>query len=193
MIKAKKSVLCGLSCVLIFCIPMFAMLYACASVNKYGIREKGDKDMIKLNSWIDTGAISTSQVNHITLTGEEGSEFVCSTSSNDAYKEGNFWYYAPAVAYGTSITVSSGTTVYWSCLFYDDTGMQIVENETIWLEFVNRKNTDIIGYAVVRVDKISDYHYNAEVVKAVTFPKVNGEYQAVTEEQVNQLIDSIER
>lgn len=174
-------------------IPMFVFFGACNAGNK--IREENDESMVKLNSWIDTIAISTAQVNQITLTGEEDSEFVCSTSSNNAYKEGNFWYYAPADAsdksiYGTSITVSSGTTVYWSFLHYDETEMHIAENETIWLEFINRKDSQIIGYAVVRVDKITDYHYKAEVVKAVAFPKVNGEYQTVTEKQVNRLIDN---
>lgn len=41
-------------------IPMFALLYACTSENEFGIREKNDKNMVKLNLWGDTIAISTS-------------------------------------------------------------------------------------------------------------------------------------
>lgn len=174
----------------ILLISMFAVLSACATENEFGIREKENKNMVKLDEWGDTGRFSTSYLNKITLTGEEGSEFVCSTSSNNPIDEGKFLSHTQTS--DTLITVSSGTTISWYYRHYDETGMHIAENETIWLEFINRKDSQIIGYAVVRVDKIADYYYDAEVVKAVTFPKVGGNYQTVTEEQVNQLIKNAE-
>ncbi len=173
-------------------IPMFVFLFACTSENEFGIREKNDRSMVKLGGWGDTGGFSYSLVNRITLTGEEGSEFVCSTSSQDPKEEGTF--VLDTLSKGaTSETISSGTTIYWLYRYYDETEMFYPENETIWLEFINQKDSQIIGYAVVRVDKIADWYYEPEVVKAVTFPKMGGQYQTVTEEQVNQLIKNVEK
>lgn len=151
------------------------------------------KSMVQFGGWGDTLAISTIEVNGITLTGEEGSEFVCSTSSNNPKKEGCFIYRStPPYSSDTPVTVSSGTTIFWSYHYSDETGSYNVENGPVWLEFINRKGSKILGYAVVRVDRIAKCHYEPEVVKAVIFPKVNGEYQKITEERVRLLMHSVE-
>ncbi len=165
-------------------IPMFVFLFACTSENELGIREKKNKDMVKLN--FGPVIISYSLSNGITLTGEEGSEFVCTTSSQDPEKEGVFLL--DTLSDGNpSVTVASGTTIYWFC-------NPFAVSEVTWLEFINQKDSQIIGYAVVRVETNADQgFYKPEVVKAVAFPKVGGKYQAITDEQVNQLIKNAEK
>lgn len=172
-------------------IPMFILLFGCNPKNEFGIREKNDKNMVKLDRWGDTSGISLTLVNDITLTGEEGSEFSCSIGSGDTKEAGTFLFGIHHDV--TSATVSSGTTIYWFCQYSDGTESHISKAETVWLEFINRKDSQIIGYVVVKVNRIADFHYEPEVVKAVTFPKVNGKYQEVTDEQVNQLIAEIEK
>ena len=171
-------------------IPMCIFLFACSPKNELGIYEKEEEDMVTLDVWGDTSGFSTVEVNQITLTGAKDSEFVCSTSTQDPGKEGNFIFRSTPYSSETSVTVSSGTTVFWSYRHYDENGMLTAGSDTVWLEFINRKDSDIIGYAVVKVEKLGYCNYEAEVIKAVSFPKVNGKYQEVTEEQVNQLIDS---
>lgn len=166
-------------------------LSACGSENELGLREQKDNGMIALDVWGNTMAYSTTQINRITLSGEDGSEFVCSTKSDLLEKEGRFL--SNTQSGDTSLTVANGSTVFWAYRYYDENGMQIAQNDRIWLEFINRKDSRILGYAVVRVDKIANYHYEANVVKSVTFPQVNGMYQTVTEDQVHQLMNHLEK
>lgn len=181
-----KKVLISLGCIVSAC----ALLTACSSVNEFGLREVKDSDMVAFEMWGDN-VVSTIEINKITLTGEDGSEFICSTSTGDVYSEGKFLLNTHED--GTSVTVPSGSTIYWDYRVYDEEEMQLVQNDRIWLEFINQKDSHIVGYAVVRVDKIADYHYEPTLVKSVTFPKEDGEHQAVTTEQVAQLMSNLEK
>lgn len=167
------------------------VLAACGVENELGFREENDGDMVSFNFWGDTAGFSTVEVNQITLTGEEGSEFLCTTSSGDLQKEGRFLL--DTQSGDTSVTVPSGSTIFWAYRYYDEEGMKLAQDDQIWLEFINRKDENIVGYAVVRVDKITDCNYEPTVVKSVTFPHVNGRYQTVTMEQVAQLISNAEQ
>ena len=168
---------------------MLAALCACAPKNELGIREKENTNMVEFYMWGDVGGISTSRVNAITLTGKDGSEFVCSTSTGDPYKEGAFFVKKLAER-DVPITVTSGTTVYWTFRNHEEDGMHYPENETIWLEIINRKDSKNIGYAVIKVDKISQFHYEPTLVKAVTFQGIGK--GSLTDEQVEQLMKSVE-
>ncbi len=181
-----KKNLISLGCI----VSAGALLTACSSVNEFGLRESKDSDMVAFEMWGDH-VVSTIEINKITLTGEDGSEFICSTSTGDVYSEGKFL--PNTHEDGTSVTVPSGSTIYWDYRVYDEEEMQLVQNDRIWLEFINQKDSHIVGYAVVRVDKIADYNYEPTLVKSVTFPKEDGEYQAVTMEQVAQLMRSAEQ
>lgn len=172
---------------MIFCILMICTtMTACGgTVNELGIREIENGNMVTFDLW---GLVaSTFEVNKITLTGENGSEFICSTSSGDASKEGVFLL--DSYSGGTSVAVPSGSTIFWSDRDYGEDGMTTAQNDCIWLEFVNQKKHRILGYAVVRVDKVSDLVYEPTLIKSVTFPKLNW----VTMEQVEQLMDEVEK
>ena len=168
--------------VLFLVLSLCISLFACTSANEFGIREKSDKNMVELH--FGPMGLSYTLTNAITLKGEEESEFVCTTSSQDQVKEGAFLLDSFSDG-NTSVTVASETTIYWFC-------NPFAVSEVTWLEFINQKNSQIIGYAVVKVEtNVDQGFYKAEVVKAVTFPKIGGKYQTVTEEQVNQLIDDV--
>ena len=174
---------------------MLAALCACAPKNELGIREKDNKNMVTFH--FGPRVVSYSLSNGIVLKGEEGSEFICSTSTQDPKQEGVFLLNTLSVGgKATSVTVASGTTVYWANWYDDENGTHYSENETIWLEFINRKDSKIIGYAVGRLDELAEDDasgtHAATLVKAVTFPKVDGEYPTVTDEQVEQLMKSVE-
>ena len=175
----------------LFAIMLCASFSACSFVNEFGLRELKETDMIAFDSWGNTLNFSTIEVNKIILSGETGSEFICSTSSCDIQKEGKFLL--DTHVGNTSVTVPSGSTIYWSYRYNADGGMLYAQNEQIWLEFINQKDSHIVGYAVVRVDKVADYCYEPTVVRSAIFPKDDGEYQEITTEQVMQLIKNVEK
>lgn len=188
MKKAQKIVCC------LLVVPLFICLFACASVStdELGFREKDDNNMLSFARWGYTGGYSTRLINEITLTGEEGSMFFCSTSTQDQKKEGGLHVDNRGPNGIPSATVESGASIFWWYRYYDEEGMHYPENDPIWLEFIKRKDSHILGYAVVRIDKIKECHYEPIVVKAVTFPKTNGKYQEVTKEQVQELMKNAE-
>lgn len=68
-----------------------------------------------------------------------------------------------------------------------------VDDEDITLAYIDvivRVENDIIGYAVIKITSPdgSAFSHNAEIIKSVIFPKVNGEYQKVTQKQVEKKI-----
>ena len=181
-----KNTLC-----LLLAMSMFTVLFACATKNEFGILEKTDNNMVKFCGWGNMIAISYTRVNGIAMTGEEGSESRCSINSGETKEAGTFLFNHRYDV--TSATVESGTIIYWCFQYHDEVEVHNSEKEVVWLEFINQKDSHILGYAVVKVNRISQSYYEPEVVKAVTFPKVNDEYQTVTEEQVNLLINNAEK
>ena len=158
--------------------------------NEFGLLEQNSSGMVSFERWGETSNVSTVEVNLLTFTGEDGSSFVCSTRSKQLSSEGKLLC---GEQEGVSVIVSNGETVFWSARYCDDAGAQVAENDVVWIEVINQKDTHILGYAIVRVDKASDFNYQPTLVKAVTFPQVNGKYQAVTAEQVAQLIGNEEK
>ena len=102
---------------------------------------------------------------------------------------------------GKSATVSNGETVYW-------TGYEILRqhdssSETVaqtldrlggaYIDIVIEADGNIIGYAVVEIGVVRpDTHMYCSALKSsVYFPKVDGEFQKITEEYVNQQIAAV--
>ena len=53
------------------------------------------------------------------------------------------------------------------------------------MDIVIRADEEIVGYCVVLIRNAKGYyHHSATVEKTVSFPKVNGEFQNVTEKVV---------
>ena len=90
-----------------------------------------------------------------------------------------------------------GTTIYWNCLmpagedrFAEYTG------ETAYVRFVIREAGHIVGYAVIQIYTDSPENeaiplYCAKLLKSISFPQVNGEYQKIAEQYVSGKMDQI--
>lgn len=109
-------------------------------------------------------------------------------------------------------TCRNNDAIYWTIDSFDKT-IEFADEayDHVFTSIIICYQEHIIGYAVVRFDRLygkefveldpffSDVYndddpvaaYYAELVESVSFPKVNGEYQNVSEEYVNQCIQEI--
>jgi hypothetical protein len=61
-----------------------------------------------------------------------------------------------------------------------------------FIEVVIKSEENIIGYAVIEINRVKQHsYYNAVVLKSVLFPQVDGEYQHISEEYVEAAIERI--
>lgn len=91
---------------------------------------------------------------------------------------------------GSSFNTGNDTTVYWTNL--SQTGESDFERymgTTAYINIVIQEEENIVGYAVVEIytndlENEPAQTYSAKLLKSVSFPKVNGEYQKITAEYV---------
>lgn len=91
---------------------------------------------------------------------------------------------------GSSFNAENDTTVYWTNL--SQTGESNFERymgTKAYINIVICEEENIVGYAVVEIytddlENESAQTYNAKLLKSVSFPKVNEEYQKITPEYV---------
>lgn len=97
-------------------------------------------------------------------------------------------------------TSSNHVQIYWNILSLDYPINDWYENEDydqIYTDIVIYCEDHIIGYAVLRFDrKYSEENvpllsYFSTLVESVTFPKVNGQFQPVTKEYVQECISEV--
>lgn len=103
----------------------------------------------------------------------------------------------PDVDFGNQFTVENGETIFWRTREVveeaEKAGMHPYDyletiGNVIHVEVIIRADGHIVGYTVV------DIHYKegffaACVKETVSFPKVNGEFQYISEENVKQMIE----
>lgn len=77
----------------------------------------------------------------------------------------------------TPFTAVNGGTIYWSDLSPAGNG------DRAYIDIVTLVGENIVGYAVVEI-YVSDYVYYAKLLKSVSFPQVDGSYQAISGEYV---------
>ena len=102
--------------------------------------------------------------------------------------------------FGQKFTLLKPQNIYWQDLeweSYDNissyNGSFPVQPEKAYVEILIRKDEHIIGYTVIKIymhskDSLS---YLAKILKSVSFPKINGEYQKISYEYVRDKIDTI--
>ena len=113
----------------------------------------------------------------------------------------NVGYYQPLrqpSLYGLE-TTSNGSVVCWhNQRNNDDFGENVAKYHVVFTEILILCEEQIIGYAVVCYDRTpyqwGDYYtpidtYDLHLLAAYLFPKVDGEFQAVTEEYVHMCMD----
>ena len=133
-----------------------------------------DEEFVELSTWYFTSGIANNLiiVNH----SEANSKFEMHLD------KGRFWG-PEGQRYVTVCTANNGDTVRWEP--FDPDGSY--ENfELAYVDIIVRVDDNIVGYAVIKITSFEDSIWNAraEVVKAVTFPKVDNQYQKVTQKQV---------
>ncbi|MDD2959383.1 MAG: hypothetical protein PHR92_12820 [Lachnospiraceae bacterium] len=88
---------------------------------------------------------------------------------------------------GSSFSVDNGTTLYWSNARYMGT--------EAYANVVMRDGKNIVGYAVIKIytadiENAPAQLYQAIMLKSVSFPKVDGKYQNVTDKYVASEMES---
>ena len=97
----------------------------------------------------------------------------------------------------SSFNTGNDTTVYWTNL--SQTGENDFERymgTTAYINIVIREEENIVGYAVVEIstndlENEPAQTYSIKLLKSISFPKVNGEYQKITAEYVAAEMEQI--
>ena len=98
---------------------------------------------------------------------------------------------------GSSFNTGNDTTVYWTNL--SRTGESDFERymgTTAYINIIIHEGENIVGYAVVEIytndlENEPAQTYSAKLLKLVSFPKANGEYQKITAEYVATEMEQI--
>lgn len=88
---------------------------------------------------------------------------------------------------GSSFTINDGETIFWS-LSNSDNLEALCAAGGFYVDVIIRAESNIVGCAVIKVVSADDmqFHYSVGDVKTLGFPPVDGEFQNVTEEYVQQ-------
>lgn len=146
-----------------------------------GFYEQEEKNLVWLHSW-ETMHFSGLDNLIYTVTDNENDEVRYVTT-------GTLYGYAPDGTWGLhEKTTNSGDSVKW--MYYRgsyDFG------ETAYVEITVMRDGNIIAYAVVKVEdsEMGLIFYKARTLKSVMLPQMEGEYQPVTNEQVQAAIDDV--
>lgn len=94
-----------------------------------------------------------------------------------------------------NIIVKPDSVIYWHPTFIMMYPVMWRDTKQAFIEIILKVNDNIIGYAVVKILKAPDDrdNYAARIFKSALFPKVKGEYQNITKEQVEKLIGKVKK
>lgn len=137
-------------------------------------------DFVEVSAW---NVIISSYPNRIMPTYDEpGATFELSVD------KGKFFIGGYSVLFQQA-TLRSGETINWTTVERDN----IID--LAYIDVIAKVKNNIIGYAVIKITNKSENsnEQNAEVIKSVEFPKVDGEYQKVTQKQVDKKIAAVKK
>lgn len=144
-----------------------------------GLEEVADNNMIELHTWFFTSGVPNNAIklNHT----ESDVNFICTVD------KGRLWNYE-LHEFDKYLVVKTGSTIYWDSYDEDE---EINKYDSV-LEVVLKKDDRIIGYAIIEIESIKEsLDYKANVLKSALFPKVNGQYQEVTEEYIKAKFEKL--
>ncbi len=133
-----------------------------------------DADMIQLSNWQFTSGVAN---NEITVDFADSDVVVCCSSDSYGFWQDN--------SYSSSVNIAVGEAVCWNMACSGTAG----DSECIDIRLYSGDN--VVAFAVVEATLGDDGIYNATVVKSVTFTKQNGQYQNITDSQVDEIIASL--
>ncbi len=164
----KKVTLMGIM------ITCFGFFLGCST----SIKEQAVSDIIELHTWHFTSGVRN---NAIKVQHTDNTIFECTVDkgylviSNDES--------------GKNVLIESGETIYWTP--YDDELATWID--LAYVKIILKNEDNIIGYAIIEIKQNpnSGLNYHAEILKSIVFPKINGQYQFITDEYVNTTMASI--
>ena len=128
-------------------------------------------DMVELHTWLFTSGVPN---NAIKLKHSDASAiFECTVDKG-------------SLSFSEEVqnkTVNPGDTLHWRAI-----GL----TEQTFFTAILKVGDNIIGYAIVEIYQTnSPVEHDARVLKSVLFPKVDGEFQGITKQQVETIIEQI--
>ena len=140
-----------------------------------------DEEMVELSVWHFTSGVAN---NLITVKYSDANAIF-----EISVDQGNLW--TTGARYLQTVTVNNGDTVRWH-EFDQEWGYQDIE--LAYADIIVKVDDNIVGYAVVKITKVDNtLSYDAEIIKSSTFPKVDGQYQKVTQKQVEAKIKAAKK
>lgn len=140
-----------------------------------------DEEMVELSVWHFTSGVA----NNLITVKHSDTNAIFEISVD----KGNLW--TTGARYLQTVTVNNGDTVRWH-EFDQEWGYQYIE--LAYADIIVKVDDNIVGYAVVKITKVDNtLSYDAEIIKSSTFPKVDGQYQKVTQKQVEAKIKAAKK
>lgn len=87
--------------------------------------------------------------------------------------------------------VHSGDTILWKETATEDDYKIVFLQGVTWAEVRIKKDGNIVGYAVMRLEREESGAIDSELIRHIEFPLVDGAYQPVTEEYVDSQINLV--
>jgi AMMECR1 domain-containing protein len=135
-----------------------------------------EAELIELNRWmmVTSAPYNVIMVKHP----NENAVFECKAI------DGRLWLLGPE--YQKNLSVKPGDKFRWD--EFNVSGPLLTHD---FVEIIIKMEKNLIGYAVIEINRIASLTYNAVVLKSVLFPQIDGEYQNVSEEYVEAAIEKI--
>ena len=167
----KKILYIGLT--LIIALSCLGFATGCKEI-KSNVEE--GSSMVELNTWFFTSGVP----NNVIKVKHENSNAI----------------FEIKVYNGHIFGIGAGFTRTTTLKVGEETSWQVIIEQSVDMDYVDivvKVNKNIIGYVVIKINRVGDswLNYTPTILKSVTFPKVNGRYQKVTEEYVQQQIKQV--
>jgi len=150
-------------------------LFACGGMGYTEVEAEG---IVELHTWFFTSGIPNNAI--VLKHDDENAIFECATDN------GQFWDY-DLQQYSKNATLKPNDTIYWHGREDDSSE----DTQHAYVNIVLKVDNNIIGYAVIEILQNTPLAYTASVLKPAIFPKVQGEYQTITGEQITSIIEKI--
>ena len=154
----------------IFCLLLLACSVALCACDGNLVEEEGT--LVELSTWFFTSGVPNNliEVKH----SDPNAKFQLTADNGEFYEGGGEW--------AQSVTRDNGEVATWQCFSS--------EIKLAYVDVIVRVGDDIVGYAVIKISQHAEstLSYDAKVVKSIVFPKVAGEYQKVSQKQIEAKI-----
>ena len=132
---------------------------------------------IELDTWYFTSGIPNNLIS-VKYSGVDADKviFTCKTNSASLFDRNDGWK--------NEVTLCPDGTVCWWNSEYPDIA---------YVDVIVRKNGNIIGYALISIQKTEGLDYKARVTESAIFPIVNGKYQNITDSYVETLLEKAKK